>query len=49
MAEGAGDVRAVPGASLGLPVPIERIARHYDQARSRALAAEGLTPVMSRC
>lgn len=43
MAEGA-DNRAVLGASLGLPGHIERIARHYGLARSRALAEEGLTP-----
>lgn len=34
----------VLGASLGLAGHIERIARQYDQARSRALAEEGLTP-----
>lgn len=32
------------GGSLGLAGHIERIARHFDRARSRALAEEGLSP-----
>lgn len=32
------------GASLGVAGDLERIARHLDRLRSRALAAEGLTP-----
>lgn len=32
------------GGSLGLAGHIERIARHFDRVRSRALAGEGLSP-----
>lgn len=32
------------GGSLGVAGDLERVARHLDRLRSRALAAEGLTP-----
>lgn len=34
----------VLGGSLGLAGNIDRIARHFDRVRTRALAMEGLTP-----
>jgi len=44
MAAQGADNHAVLGGSLGLAGHIERVARHFDRIRSRALAEEGLTP-----